>query len=404
MSQVKLNSRLPLILLLLSTISCKPGKKLDDNFYDRFFANKIDIKKLALDSLKKENITSFSIVSATVQSDVYTGLAKPGNENEFDYFFITGNLKSKSLKVISNPFKKLSYRSVSFANAEGKIYATSFTHPETLYKYDYIKGALDSFDLSKFKIADPGSLLVSKDKLFFYGTPYGCLIADLTSGNSIDLRNQGIAVTSFHYSTIAVPFTDSLNILSGTKAGNDILLSCVDSLLAKKCEFKIPEVSQIPNFKIASYNNGYLIMNGSQLAFIDKTNHDFKWYKKIDDMQDLIKLSNSNALVISDKDMNGKKTTFLYMVNITTGENKWSVDVGSSYFIDKNIGMADKDVIIVRNNNNILGVNMQNGNIIQSYPHNNQESLSFDVMTDFITGINYYYTNRGIIYWKNQRQ
>lgn len=404
MNQVKLNNWLPLILLLLAAVSCKSGKKVDDNFYDTFFTNTIDIKRMALDSLKKSNITSFSIVKAAVQAGVYTGLAKPGNDNEFNYFFITGNLKSNHLKIISNPFKKLSYHSISFANAEGKIYATSFTHPETLYKYDYSNGTLDSLDLSTLKLADPGSLLVFKNKLFFYGTPYGCLIFDLTSGNSIDLRNRGIGVTDFHYSTVAVPVTDSLNILSGTKTGNEISLFCIDSLLARRCEFKIPEVSQILNFKILLYKDGYLTINGTDYGFILKTNHEFKWHKKIKSIQDIFKLSDSNALVIADNDSNGKKSSFLYNVDITTGENKWGVEVGSSFFIDKNIGLAEKDIIIVRNNNNILTINKRNGAIIQSYPHNNQESLSFDVMTDLITGINYYYTNSGIIYWKNESE
>lgn len=87
--RIKLNSRLPLMVLLLAAISCRSGKKQsDDNFYHRFFANRIDIKKIALDSLKKDNIMSFSIAKSTVQADVYTGLARPENGNEFDYYFM----------------------------------------------------------------------------------------------------------------------------------------------------------------------------------------------------------------------------------------------------------------------------------------------------------------------------
>lgn len=89
------------------------------------------------------------------------------------------------------------------------------------------------------------------------------------------------------------------------------------------------------------------------------------------------------------------------MVDVATGDNKWNVEVRSAYFIDRNLAVADNDVIVVRKHNVILAVNRENGNIIQSHPDVDEDSLYFDVITDFITGSNYYYTNSGIIYWKN---
>ncbi|THU40329.1 hypothetical protein FAM09_10705 [Niastella caeni] len=54
-------------------------------------------------------------------------MARPVTDSYFDYYLITGNLKSKNIQVFPNPFKLLNYSSVSFANAEGKIFAASVT-------------------------------------------------------------------------------------------------------------------------------------------------------------------------------------------------------------------------------------------------------------------------------------
>ncbi|THU30761.1 hypothetical protein FAM09_29620 [Niastella caeni] len=402
MSQVRLiNKWLPLVLIFTG-VGCKSGQKTDPDFYDQFFASRIDIKKTVTDSLKKVNVTDFSIIKAVVQGDVFTGLAKPFNDNYFNYFIVTGNLKSKRIQVFPNPFKRLNYSSVSFANAEGKLFAISVTHPETLYRYDYSNRTLDSFDVSGLKLADPGSLLVFKNKVFFSYTPYGCMVFDLASGKTIDLRNQGIRVVNYRYATIAFPVTDSVNIISGTRASdNEISLFCIDSQLTKKWEFKIPEDFRIRNFKIASYNNGYLIMNGSELAFIEKAKPGYIWRKKIDNMLDLIKLSDSNAIVIS-KNVTTGKASIMYNVDVTSGENKWEVEIGNAYFIGKHIGLADKGLIIVRNDSNVLAINRYNGKVMQSYPHENSDNLSFDLMTDAITGINYYYSSSGVIYWSSE--
>jgi hypothetical protein len=391
-----------MLLLLLLASACSSRNDAESTPYDQLFEHKMPIKEMLADTLKKYGGSSFNITHASISNGSLVGvLSEPEKDINTYYFFLADLKTAGKLKVIPNPFSQLQFYTLSIATANGKIYAMATERESLLYSYDPATGTLDSSDISSFNIGDPAFISVFNNTLFAYGSVYGSCMYEFSSKRSLCFKHAE-SVASFNYATVSLPLSASFNLVSGKRvSGDTVTIYRVDSSLNVHAQFGVKESRGNTPFKMLTFDSGYAIANERELILLDKQTLKEKWHTNLGlVIDDAISISASELLIVATTFEDGKfGTTYVQKTDILTGVSKWKIPVGNSYYKGRHIAALRNNRIVVTDQTDVVIIDAADGKVLKKHPYKDTQKFSFGLITDEVTGTNYYFNDNSILYW-----
>lgn len=393
-----------LIWIMIILAGCDYAEETREKHYDHLFTHKLPIRKMAAEALKKAGAMPCLLSENTLIDGYFVGLLSPADNNDYDSddfsFFIVNLKDTADTKLIRNPFGKVNRYSVNTSYADGKLYALDGRN-EWLLSYNCTTGVLDSLDLRRFDLFYPGQFYVSDNKVFILDDVYGCLVFDLKGEKCVDARNNIGSVINYNFTVFAIPLAKDLNLASGERKvksmlHDTLLLHTIDSSFAIRATYEIFGDLKRGIFKMMTFPDGYAIVNESELILLDKRTLREKWRRKLEgSIGHAFQLSTSALLVVTDSLTEDKKLLgHVHKIDVQTGSSKWTTPMERI----SQIGLGADNRLIAYREKKILLLDAANGKVLEKST-NYGEDVWFDVITDPVTGNNYYYAGHSILYW-----
>ncbi len=394
--------KIVLFVVLIAGASCNQRgskSKQANSGYDILFTNKVNINEVIKDSLSKKNLIKYRVFPKLIKAGILISTIRRDEEaDKNDYYFLIYNLNEKRIEwLVHNPFKELSFHEIEYDYDSNKIFAYSHNGMKQLSYYECNTMKTGTMSFSEQNLGfDPGSMLINKNLIFFTQSPLGALVYDIEQEKSISFRNNHANTISYVYSTVATPFSDSLNLISGKREGSKVFAYTVDSAFQIKDSFQFKEDNYASDgyFKMLALKDRYAIFNRREAALFNKKHLDLIWvlnYKK--SLQNAFILSEQNLLcVVSDS---GK--TSLLGIEVKKGNVAWEREFPIRV-------MQNQSIAINKRNNRIIVAGVDSIWQLNYFGHRTAAISApgnkwFQVFEDPLNDDNYIFVDDKTFYW-----
>lgn len=393
--------KIVLFLILITAFSCNQqrSKSKQTGLYEVLFTNKLNINEAIKDSMSKKGVTKYRVFPNIIKAGILVSTIRQDAEaDQNDFYFLVYSLKTKKIEwLVHNPFKELGFQELEYDYDENKIFAYSQKTVQQVSYYDCLEKRIDYISMANQNLdVAPGAILVNKNFIFFSRSPLGALVYNMATKKSLSFRNNHANTISHIYSSIALPLSDSLNLVSGKRDEGGISAILFDSLFQIKAKTQIKDDNFASDgyFKILSMKDGYAIFNRTESQFIDNKKVEKKWkiiYKG--DFKNAFELSGQKLLcVVSDS---GR--TNLLCIDSENGNKIWDKEFRIRVSPNHDIAINnERKTIVLAGRDSIWQLNYYgiNTGVMRS-----PNSEGFQVLEDYLNGDNYIFFNDKVLYW-----
>jgi hypothetical protein len=329
-------------------------------------------------------------------------------ENKQNSTFVIADLKSKIIeKKISNRLGE-NYE-VLWDVSRDKLIATTILNPYEITTIDLLTGGVAKKNFKSDRILYSTDIIINGSQLFFLKGVTGVGFLNFPKNESHIFNNPGIQTTNYNSSTISLPISNSLNLISGhTIADRIIQLYAIDSRDSIKWKYQIELGFQNGEpVSILHFNNSFLAKYDSTLFSLDELTGKVLWSKKLGIPISMIYKYEDKILTYScytnQSKGNASYSSSECEIVFKLFDCKSAKEIWNNMFLANGIphvGICGSH-LLVSDNQSFRAIALDKGLEVEKkyFPKGEKSNYAFEMIMDEVNGEYYLKSFQNVVYW-----